>query len=312
MRGATDDRLAEAVRFFASEEGGVRVDRRTLLKFIGLATGSSIVMSLINTPRAMAIATAYWGFDSTTKINYDCGGDDLRKWARNIYNDDPNFWGRYFASPGNDTPMLYHSPEGVELAAHNTNHIVPITSPHQPRLETGRANGVDDATAALDDVHNAVALGAEMRWPQTDGMVILWLDVEPSTNLSDEYWDGWADTVANYEVSGVKHFFPGMYGNPQTGVICGVASRASRKPYRIWSTYHSDIWSGSKPPKLPGWRVDLDQPKQCSTTQAAFWQYAHDFAYSALRTACYSVDVDVVDPGNDSFQINHTLRLPLT
>jgi hypothetical protein len=316
VRGATPDRLAQAGDFIGREGilGG-RMDRRAMLRFLGFAAASTAVLTLFETTPAVAVATDYWGFDSSTNINYDCGHDDLRKWAHDIYNDDPNFWGRYFVSPANTSSSLhlYHAPEGVELAAHNTNHLVPLTSPHQPHLEQHqRSQGVDDATAALDDVHHAVAYGDELEWPATDGKVILWLDCEPTTSLTDEYWDGWADTVANYQVSGINHFLPGLYGNPQYGNICSVAHNASRPPYRIWSTYHADIWSGSKPPKLPAWRTDLDQPGECNAAQAAFWQFGHDSQYSGLRADCYSVDVDVVDPGNNSFQLNHTLHLPLT
>src|SRR5437870_454869 len=107
-------------------------------------------------------ATKYWGVDSVATVTQMHNGVSLRQFVHNIYGEPPNFWGRYFASPGSSR-VTYSNAEGSDLRHNGTNHVLPIQSPDQSRLGGSTQTGQSDATAVCQDI--AAKIGADTQWP---------------------------------------------------------------------------------------------------------------------------------------------------
>ena len=113
------------------------------------------------------------------------------------------------------------------------NRIAPLQSqpgPPQPnpnnyrsREEVPGSTGFSYGDAdAIETCNNIVAaLRSELSLPTT-GSAFVYLDVEAGTQLTVDYWAGWANRIFNFRLSsGAEPFFPAIYCNfvPQNGLF---------------------------------------------------------------------------------------------
>lgn len=94
-------------------------------------------------------------------------------------------------------------------------YIVPLQSSFpNNQSKTGAAGfsqGQSDAnTTCLTILAN---INSEELAVSGSDTVYVYLDVEAGTNLSPDYWAGWADYVWHYNVNGQEPFFPAMYAH---------------------------------------------------------------------------------------------------
>jgi hypothetical protein len=129
----------------------------------------------------------------------------------------PAFWGRYFKGPGNQDEVQYQPHRESEVFRVNNIRVVPIAR-QTPSVggifEEGRRDGLRNGAAVL------AGFGAKYLSEMADG-VLVFLDVEPETSLSVEYYRGWSEglvaaggeemsTDAKMSMPKVK-FLPGLY-----------------------------------------------------------------------------------------------------
>jgi hypothetical protein len=187
--GASWDQIREAIeKSDVPDKRGV--DRRTVLKFFGVTGAAIVADSIFDAQPAAAVTVTYWGVDSAAHTNETrsaCGSTVL---AARIVNNlgTPNFWARYFQPAF--FPLV--SGEANTLKNQGINHILPLTFPSQSRLgATGRQGtnfGTADGNQACQTIANWIGGNTGvMRWPNTDGMISVWLDVESGTTLSANY-----------------------------------------------------------------------------------------------------------------------------
>jgi hypothetical protein len=93
--GASRDELVAAVDDSRAPDR-VQIDRRTLLKFLGLVGGAAAFDVLTAIP-ASATPIHYWGLDSAAAVTEtrSCSGLTLAEHGIAKFGV-PNFWGRYF------------------------------------------------------------------------------------------------------------------------------------------------------------------------------------------------------------------------
>ncbi len=110
----------------------------------------------------------------------------------------PVFWGRYFHAPGqiniegNYDPINYATAENAFLNTHGV-RLLPIarqTPAVGGSADDGRAHAQQNVAALFAAMPPAYLYGA-------DPDVLVFLDVENTHPLSDEYYTGWSDELQN-------------------------------------------------------------------------------------------------------------------
>lgn len=315
--GASADQIREAIeKSDVPERRGI--DRRTVLKFFGLTGAAVIADSIFGAQPAGAVTVTYWGVDSAAHTNETrsaCGSTVLA--ARIVSNlGTPNFWGRYFE------PAFFPfvSGEAITLKNQGINHILPLTFPAQSRLgatgSQGTSFGQADGNQACQTITNWIGNNTgNMRWPSTDGMVAVWLDVESGTSLSANYWAAWSTAVATFTVTtnplDSTPFLPGVYLNPNNAGICARVNGGAHPAYGVWTTQPQD-----NPPTCPSTKPNWNGTN-CSGSTTIFWQHAlgRNFPASCKLWYCndtnYGVDLDALNPARNSIDINRMIRVPL-
>jgi hypothetical protein len=120
------------------------------------------------------------------------------------------FWGRYFKNPGNTSPEQYQPNQEAALLNQNNIRVLPIgrQTGHVAGSESlGRADGATNAKAIIG------AFGTQVLSLLPRGLLVF-LDVEgsPNPSLSVDYYNGWADGLAQTaQAAGVK-LLPAVYG----------------------------------------------------------------------------------------------------
>jgi hypothetical protein len=120
------------------------------------------------------------------------------------------FWGRYFKNPGNTSPEQYQPNKEAALLNENNIRVLPIgrqTGHVAGSRSLGRADGTTNAKALIE------AFGPEVLGALPQGLAVF-LDVEgpPHPSLSVDYYQGWADGLAQTaQAAGVK-LLPAVYG----------------------------------------------------------------------------------------------------
>jgi hypothetical protein len=120
------------------------------------------------------------------------------------------FWGRYFKNPGNTSPEQYQPNQEAALLNQNNIRVLPIgrQTGHVAGSESlGRADGTTNAKAIMS------GFGTQVLSLLPHGLLVF-LDVEgsPNPSLSVDYYNGWADGLAETaQAAGVK-LLPTVYG----------------------------------------------------------------------------------------------------
>ncbi len=120
------------------------------------------------------------------------------------------FWGRYFTNPGNPSPEQYQPNKEAALLNEKNIRVLPIgrQTGHVAGSESlGRADGTTNAKGIIG------AFGTQVLSALPHGLVVF-LDVEgpPDPSLSVDYYEGWADGLAQTaQAAGVK-LLPAVYG----------------------------------------------------------------------------------------------------
>jgi hypothetical protein len=120
------------------------------------------------------------------------------------------FWGRYFKNPGNTSPEQYQPTLEAALLNQKNIRVLPIgrQTEHVAGSESlGRTDGTTNAEAIIG------AFGTQVLAALLQGLVVF-LDVEgsPHPSLSEDYYKGWADGLAQTgQAAGVK-LLPAVYG----------------------------------------------------------------------------------------------------
>jgi hypothetical protein len=229
----------------------------------------------------MAVMT---GYDTAGRIQ------DTYASAHSEFGVDPSFWIRYFTpSPAaylfNDDALA----ESVGAWDSGGPYVGCVSSPIQSRLSGSAAEGQADAQAYAAAMLAAYYAVGPLRLP-SNGQLYCWLDQEYSTSLSSDYWNAWANYLAEYDFAGLGTYplYPCLYCDPYSPYPnCSTIAKARgvNVPSAIWSSEPEPCGSLDGP---HGWNAD-----ECPSVPTKLWQYGEQGAcnYSA------NVDVDIGAPG---------------
>ena len=137
------------------------------------------------------------GYDTAGKIEHTYPS------AHSEFHASPAFWIRYFTpSPAAD---LFNDDALAESRGawdSGGRFVGCISAPVQSRLSGSAAEGQADAQAFASAMLAAYHAVGQMQLP-ANGQLYCWLDQEYSTSLSSNYWNAWADYLANYNFAGL-------------------------------------------------------------------------------------------------------------
>jgi len=222
----------------------------------------------------MLLAKGKPGADSSAGVTSQIAGKSLIQLASELYGEAPIFWGRYFTSitqPGN--VEYRHLKENRPLRDKGI-RVAPIARQTR-RVQGTRADGAADA------IRNAADYIATFRadYLASQGKTFfVFLDVEGAPSLAEEYYAGWANTLADYSsaiTNGSVKLVPCIYAtqadNPTwtalaaavaSGVTCGGAWIAR---WRLRGCHALEDWDQKV--------VNPSVPLPCPVL---IWQYADD------------------------------------
>jgi hypothetical protein len=133
------------------------------------------------------------GADSSDLVTSVWHGQSLLNLANQNLGQDPVLWGRYFKGPGNPSHFQYQAP--LENAALRERNIKLLPIARQTNHVSGdRALGTSDAQTQVDGL--IAAFGIQYL-ANMGADYFFFLDTEPGTPLSAEYYAGWSETVVN-------------------------------------------------------------------------------------------------------------------
>jgi hypothetical protein len=169
-----------------------------------------------------------------------------------------------------------------------------ISAPRQSRLSGSAAEGQADAQAFAAAMLTAYHAVGPLQLP-SGGRLYCWLDQEYSTSLSSNYWNAWANYIAEYNFAslGIYPLYPCLYCNPNAPYpSCSTIAKARgvNAPSAIWS---SEPEPCGGPPGPSRW-----DPQECGSAPTKLWQYGEQDACS------YSANVDL-DLGAPGFAVAH-------
>lgn len=225
-------------------------------------------------------------------VGYDTAGkiQDVYSPARAEFNEDPNFWLRYFA-PSPYADVVESDPTGECAGAWSSGgpRIGAIMAPGQSRLAGSAAEGLADAETFCAAVYSTYTSVGPLQTP-VNRMLYCWLDQEYATTLSVGYWNGWANYVAGYKFANVKEYplYPCLYCDPYSPYPnCSTIGRSDAATcHAVWSSEPEPCGSLARP---PSWHADF-----CGSVPTRLWQFGE-------QGACgYSSDVDL-DMGAPGF-----------
>lgn len=202
----------------------------------------------------------------------------------------PAYWLRYF-TPSPAADLFNDDPVAESQGAWRSGgpHVGCISAPRQSRLGGSAAEGQADAQAFAAAMLAAYHAVGPLDLPAS-GRLYCWLDQEYSTPLSRDYWNAWANYIANYDFAGLGTYplYPCLYCTPSSPhPNCSTITRARgvNVPSAIWTPVPQVCGSLAHP---PGWH-----PEECGTVPTKLWQYGEQGAcgYSS------NVDLDIGAPG---------------
>jgi hypothetical protein len=224
------------------------------------------------------------GYDTATPIQ------DTYASAHSEFGADPSFWIRYF-TPSPAAALFNDDAVAESRGAWDSGapSVGCISAPIQSRLSGSAAEGHADAQAFAAAMLAAYHAAAPLRVP-ANGQLYCWLDQEYSTSLSPNYWNAWANYIAEYDFAGLGTYplYPCLYCDPYSPYPnCSTIakSRGVDAPSAIWSSEPEPCGNLTNPPH---WNADI-----CATVPTRLWQYGEQGACNYRA----NVDLDVGAPG---------------
>jgi hypothetical protein len=229
---------------------------------------------------------------------YDTAGQiqDTYVSAHNEFGADPNFWIRYFTpSPAADIFSDNAEAESEGAWASGGHYVGCVCAPTQSRLAGSSAEGQADAQSMAASMLSAWEAVGPLHVP-SNNILYCFLDQEASTSLSLDYWDGFANYIANYNFGslGTYPLYPALYCDPDSPFPnCSTIAQATglNIPVAVWS---------SEPE--PCTRSIVDTPswdaEECAAAPTRLWQYAEQGACGLSA----NVDLDVGAPGHNQLE----------
>ena len=224
------------------------------------------------------------GYDTSAPIQ------DTYASAHSEFGAHPGFWIRYF-TPSPAADLFNDDALAESRGAWDSGGpaVGCISAPRQSRLSGSAAEGQADAQAFAAAMLAAYHAVGPLELP-SNGQLYCWLDQEYSTSLSSNYWNAWANYLAEYDFAGLGTYplYPCLYCDPYSpypNCSAIARSRGVDKPSAIWSSEPEPCGSLTRPPR---WNADA-----CATAPTRLWQYGE-------QGACHyeaNVDLDVGAPG---------------
>jgi hypothetical protein len=225
------------------------------------------------------------GYDTAGKIQNTYAS------ARREFGVNPAFWIRYF-TPSPAADLFNDDAVAESQGAWDSGgpYVGCISAPKQSRLSGSAAEGLADAQAFCAALLAAYHAVRPLRLP-SNGKLYCWLDQEYSTSLSTDYWDAWAQYIAEYNFADLRIYplYPALYCDPYSPYPnCATIAKArgADVPGAIWSSEPEPC--GSSPARPPRWTAD-----KCATVPTKLWQYAEQGACQLSS----NVDLDLGAPG---------------
>jgi len=245
---------------------------------------------------------------------YDCADTITNQYRPASVYGTPAFWLRYFSpSPSATVVNVSSSNASSECDAawdSGGKYIGPICAPTQSRLSSNSySEGQADAQTFASALLQVYLWVAPFNLP-TNGVVYCWLDQEPSTSLSSNYWNGWGSYIDgyNWNFTGTYPLFSCLYCNPCAPYPnCSTVNNPNNHVcWSIWSQQPQKCYTVSNPPP---WSAEA-----CSNTCAGsysgpatqLWQFRIQIDYPTCTNLSTAVDMDV---GGGINYANYCFRL---
>lgn len=243
--------------------------------------------------------------------------NNLAKYAKDHYtNRNPpvspplKFFARYFFTSSGGG-VYSASSETSALSAAQFNFLIVISSPSSVREATtgttGFNYGVADANSTLSNIISAMQNGG-MGVNQSTSRVYVYLDVEPDVALSQDYWNGFSETIYKYVApSGMTTncpapgspvgapFFACAYANPivsgrpnnqQTMNVLTKYSPSSPYPDYPWHFCYG-LWTQ---------QTSLSTCAACSLNPPPDWSNAVGYSFLTLHFYQHSINETCCGP----------------
>jgi hypothetical protein len=231
----------------------------------------------------------FWGCDSGNPISTaQTGWASLGDYVINGYYPSSSifFWGRYFYGSGPSfdwhgnaeaTALLYAIRK--RQGSGHAGWIAPFTFPPQGNLGGSYSLGYSDAGVMLGQLENALSTNANLHEPGSN-IICCYLDVEPTTTISSNYWKGWAtriNTALYPGGSGTYPFYACAYFDWKIVATCntlgafmpqnnlGKPSNPSTTCWNMWTLRPQSTSCSSPGPAWGGFG--------CGGLVPQFWQY---------------------------------------
>lgn len=214
------------------------------------------------------------GADSSVIVTSHVMGKGLIDLAKALYGETPVFWGRYFTSTSTSGTVEYRHLKENKALRDNNIRVLPIAR-QTKNVDGTQDDGSADAESNVNDL--ITTFGAEYL-ASLSGEFYMFLDVEGSPSLSQNYYTGWAQTLAAHSASttgGKVAILPCVYatrGDTTTWSAIAAAVAAGAQCEGAWIAR----WpiSGCQP--LPDWKDNLVTPPVRIPCPILIWQYADD------------------------------------
>jgi len=183
----------------------------------------------------------------------------------------PLFWGRYFSGIGYGGNGEYrHQFENSMLNLEGI-RVLPIGR-YTTQVGLGETEGLRDGTDQAQDV--LLSFGEDYLSSRNNEYYIF-LDVEPETPLSRDYYLGWSKAVSSF--SRRVKLLPCVYlnaGDSRTSRALNLATRDGAECYGLWIANYGNRFRKLSSPKLD---FDLESASPATPVpdvQVILWQYA--------------------------------------
>jgi hypothetical protein len=204
--------------------------------------------------------------------------------AHDEFGADPAFWVRYF-SPAPAADLFNDDPADESSGAWDSGgpYVGCVSAPDQSNLSSTSAQGLADAQTFAAAIQSAYYAVGPLDVP-ANNVLYCWLDQEYATSLSLDYWDAWANYIANYNFAdlGTYPLYAGLYCTPDSPYPnCSILAEATglNAANGVWSAEWEPCGSLTDP---PAWDV-----QSCSAVPTRLWQFGE-------QGACgYSANVDL-------------------
>jgi len=218
------------------------------------------------------------GADSSDLVTSIFHGKNLLNLAKDLFGKDPVLWGRYFKGPGDTNHFQYQAAlENAALKARNIK-LLPIAR-QTNHVGGNHALAVSDAQTQVDGL--IAAFGIDFLANAGDDYYFF-LDTEPGTPLSREYYVGWAETVINRSQNrsgGLFTIHPCIYLNRGDRPTCRALNQAvnddGAECRGAWVAHYLRHAAMSCVP-MPDWDDGFATPVQPITVPILLLQYAGD------------------------------------